>query len=61
MKMDNTVVLTNTPKADAEYEADVDTLIVKMNHIRIQMQNDQREIERLRAETDLTLAQMKAS
>lgn len=59
--MDNTAVLKNIPRADAEYEAEVDALIAEMNRVRIQMQNDQREIERLRAETDLILTQMKAS
>lgn len=59
--MENTAVLKNTLKADAEYEADVDALIAEMNHVRAQMESDQREIERLRAETDLILAQIKAT
>lgn len=59
--MDNTAVLNNIPKADTEYEASVDALIAEMNQVRIQMEKDQREIERLRAETDLILAQIKAS
>ena len=59
--MDNTGVLKNVPKADSEYEADVDALIAEMNSIRAQMKSDQREIERLRVETDLILAQMKAT
>jgi hypothetical protein len=59
--MENTAVLKITPKADAEYEASVDALIAEMHQVRTQMQNDQREIERLRAETDLILAQIKAS
>lgn len=59
--MENTAVLNTIPKADAEYEADVDALIAQMKHVRAQMEDDQREIERLRAETDLILAQIKAS
>lgn len=59
--MENTAMLNTTPRADTEYEADVDALIAEMNRVRIQMENDQREIERLRAETDLIIAQMKAS
>ncbi len=59
--MENTAVLKNTLKADAEYEANVDALIAEMNHVRAQMESDQREIERLRAETDLILAQIKAT
>jgi len=54
-------VLNTIPKADAEYEADVDALIAQMKHVRTQMEDDQREIERLRAETDLILAQIKAA
>ncbi len=59
--MENTGVLNSTSRADAEYEADVNVLIAQMKHIRAQMEDDQREIERLRAETDLILAQIKAS
>jgi hypothetical protein len=49
------------PKADAEYEASVDMLIAEMKQMRTQMEEDQRDIERLRIETDLILAQMKAA
>ena len=59
--MENTVVLNTSPKADTEYEAGVDALIAEMNQVRAQMATDQREIERLRAETDLILAQINAS
>lgn len=59
--MDTTPTLELTPKADTEYEAAVDTLIAQINQVRAQMADDQREIERLRAETDVILAQMKAA
>ncbi len=59
--MENTAVLNTISKADAEYEADVDALIAQIKHIRAQMEDDQRQIEKLRAETDLILAQIKAS
>lgn len=59
--MENTAVLNTIQKADTEYEADVDALIAQMKHVRTQMEDDQREIERLRAETDLILAQIKAA
>ncbi len=59
--MENTAVLSTNLRADAEYEADVDALIAQMKQVRVQMEDDQREIERLRAETDLILAQIKAS
>ncbi len=59
--MENTVALDTNPKADAEYEAGVDALIAEMKQMRTQMEEDQRDIERLRIETDLILAQMKAT
>ncbi len=59
--MENTVALDTDPKADAEYEAGVDALIAEMKQMRTQMEEDQRDIERLRIETDLILAQMKAT
>lgn len=59
--MENTAVLDMQPKADAEYEASVDMLIAEMKQMRTQMEEDQRDIERLRIETDLILAQMKAA
>ena len=55
------VVTLETAKQDKEYEAAVDTLIAQMKNVREQMADDQREIERLRAETNTILAQFKAS
>lgn len=59
--MESAAPLEVTPKADAEYEAAVDNLIAEMKRIREKMADDQREIERLRAETRAILAQMKAA
>lgn len=59
--MEQTVTLDMTPKADADYEAAVDDLIAQMKQGREQMADDQREIERLRAETNVILTQMKAA
>ena len=59
--MENTAVLDVNAKADAEYEAGVDALIAEMKQMRTRMEEDQRVIERLRIETDLILAQMKAA
>jgi hypothetical protein len=58
---EETATLEAMPKADAEYEAAIDNLITEMKRIREQMAHDQREIERLRAETCAILAQLKAS
>jgi len=49
------------PQADAEYELVIDNLITEMKHTREKMKTDQDEIERLRAQTRATLAQMKTS
>ncbi len=59
--MDETVTLEIMPKADAEYESAIDSMIAEMKRIRQQMAGDQREIERLRAETSAILAQLKNS
>ncbi len=59
--MDKTVAFEDLPKADAEYESAIDNLIHEMKRIREQMADDQREIERLRAETQVILTQLKAA
>jgi len=61
LDMENTATLDVSPQADAEYEAAVDSLIAQMKQTREQMADDQREIERLRAETSVILAQLKAA
>lgn len=59
--MNKTATLENFPKADAEYEAAIDNLLTEMKRTRMQMADDQRDIERLRAETRVILAQLKAT
>ena len=59
--MDKTAAFEDSPKADAEYESAIDNLLDEMKRIREQMAHDQREIERLRAETRVILTQMKAA
>jgi hypothetical protein len=61
MMTEEAATLEAVPKADAEYEAAIDNLIVEMKRIREQMTDDQREIERLRAETRAILTQLKTS
>ncbi len=59
--MDKTATFNTSPQADAEYESAIDNLINEMKRIREQMADDQREIERLRAETRVIIAQLKAA
>ena len=59
--MEPTATLEVKPQADAEYEAVIDNLIAEMKRTRDQMADDQREIEKLRAETRIALAQLKTS
>jgi uncharacterized small protein (DUF1192 family) len=59
--MEDTAVLDSTPKADSEYESAIDHLLTEMNRLRERMADDQREIERLRAETRANLALMKSA
>ena len=59
--MEHTTLMEIRPQADAEYELVIDNLITEMKHTREKMKTDQDEIERLRAQTRATLAQMKTS
>lgn len=59
--MEQLATLETAPKVDAEYAAAVDALISQMNRVREDMADDQREIEKLRSETNAILAQMKSS
>ena len=59
--MNKTIALEERPKADAEYEAAIDSMVEEMKRMREQMADDQREIERLRAETQVILSQLKAA
>jgi uncharacterized membrane protein (DUF106 family) len=50
--METTFTLDTKPKTDAEYEAMVDHDLSRLKQMQQQMDNDQQEIESLRAETD---------
>ncbi len=47
------------PQSNAEYEAAVDHILAEIKHQHEQMANDQREIERLRADTRAILQRLK--
>lgn len=57
--METTSLTAPEPKADAEYEAAIDGLIAQMRRLRTEMADDQREIEKLRAETRAQLRLIK--
>lgn len=59
--MEQMAVLETAPRADAECEAAVHALITQMKRMREHMAYDRREIEKLRAETNAILAEMKSS
>lgn len=54
--MDTSATLNKAPLTDAEYEAIVDQHLAQLKLMQRKMDDDQREIEALRAETDATLA-----
>ena len=54
--MDQTTTLAATPNTDAEYEAIVDQHIAQFKLMQQRVDEDQREIDTLRAETDAILA-----
>lgn len=53
--MDKTVTLDVAPNVDAEYESTIDQYLGEAKLLQEQMKKDQREIETLRAETDVIL------
>lgn len=59
--MEQTTLVEVQPKADAEYESVIDSLISEMRRTREKMADDQEEIRKLQAQTRATLARMKTS
>ncbi len=56
-----TVTLERTPMADADYEAIVDRNLGQLKLMQQKMDEDQREIETMRAENDTILADLMRS
>ena len=54
--MEKTLTLDGTPTSDQEYEASVEHYFSEIRLLQQQMDEDQREIEALRMETDATIA-----
>ncbi len=53
--MDTTITLNKAPMTDAEYEAIVDQHLAQLKLMQQKMDEDQREIETLRAQNDSIL------
>jgi glutathione S-transferase len=51
----------DTPKDDAEFESAIGKMFAEMEREREQMKKDQEEIDRLKARTRATLAQIEAA
>ena len=58
--MEQTAMLDAAPRTDAEYAAAIDRIIIQMTQVREQMANDQHDIERLQAQTDVLLTKLRA-
>jgi hypothetical protein len=55
--MNKTSVISTTPQQDKDYEVAVDRYMIEIEHIRSDMAESQKRIERLRAETSDILAE----
>ena len=58
--MNDTTTVPATPQTDAEYAAAIERCLEATRRLRDVMAEDQKEIERLRAETRAKLARMQA-
>ena len=47
------------PQTDAEYELAIEHCLEEMNRLRVQMNADQEDIDRLKAETQAILAELR--
>ncbi|MBI3920655.1 MAG: hypothetical protein HY318_04490 [Armatimonadetes bacterium] len=57
--MEKTAMFDVKPKAAAEYEAAIDRYISEMKRMRVQMVKRQTRIDKLQAETEALLAELK--
>jgi hypothetical protein len=58
--MENTITTDVSLKTPADYEAAIDQCLAEMQRLHEQMERDQEDIDRLRAETKALLAALKA-
>jgi hypothetical protein len=59
--MENTITTEVSLKTPADYEAAIDQCLAEMQRLHEQMERDQEDIDRLRAETKALLAALKAA
>lgn len=59
--MNNATAFDATPKVDAEYESAIDRYLAEMEKMKIEMDERQTRIDRMRAETEAVLAGLKLS
>jgi hypothetical protein len=59
--MENTITTEVSLKTPADYEAAIDQCLAEMQRLHEQMERDQEDINRLRAETKALLAALKAA
>ena len=59
--MENTITTEISLKTPADYEAAIDQCLAEMQRLHEQMERDQEDIDRLRAETKAILGALKAA
>jgi hypothetical protein len=59
--MDNTMTTESSLKTPADYEAAIEQCLAEMQHLHVLMEQDQKDIDRLRAESQALLTVLKAS
>lgn len=59
--MEDTITTEVSLKTPADYEAAIDQCLAEMQRLHEQMERDQEDIDRLRAETKALLAALKAA
>ena len=57
--MENTITTEISLKTSADYEAAIGQCLAEMQHLHAQMESDQEDIDRLRTETKVLLAELK--
>ena len=59
--MENTIATEVSLKTRADYRAAIEQCLTQMQHLHEQMERDQEDIDRLRAETKTLLAALQAA
>ena len=59
--MEDTIVTEVSPRTRADYKAAIEQCLIVMQRLHEQMERDEEDIDRLRAETKALLATLKAA